>query len=481
MRLLVVLLLVAPAWAQDIAVVTPKEFVPALADWKTHRTNQGHAIIVLAPETKEIPASVKHLLIVGDQKQVPAAHLPSTIINNWEKDPRIFSDNFRADRDGDHLPDMAVGRIPADSPDEAKAMLAKVIAYENNRDFGTWRRRINVVAGVGGFGERQDAAIEAASTNMLKNSIPASFDVHVTYATPNSPFCPPPARVRAFATERFEEGCLFYTYIGHGFRLGFDRMAWKGSRYRIFGEDDAAALEVRRGMPIAFLLCCSTGHFDGAPDCIAEILVKRPKGPVSVIASSRVSMPYGNAALAKELMEAIFVKRTKTVGEALRIAKLRSMDNVRGDDQRNMIETFATLLYQADPKKRETERIEHLYLYNLLGDPSMRIQLPEEFPVKARIHQGKLQVKLGAEPFGKVRIELARQRSGETPMRTDDSDEAFEKAYDAANRWVVASWDSTGGTFELPEGLRRNRFYDVRVWVESEDRAALGTARVRLP
>ena len=104
------------------------------------------------PRAAVIAAKPKFVLIVGDVKQVPAHVFPATIIKKWERDPNVANDNHTADIDGDHVPDVAIGRIPADTPDEAKLMLGKVIAYETSKDFGRWRRRINVVAGVGGFG-----------------------------------------------------------------------------------------------------------------------------------------------------------------------------------------------------------------------------------------------------------------------------------------------------------------------------------------
>lgn len=491
--ILVALLMAAPALATErpsaVLVLAPKEFHAAIADWKAHREKQGHTVTIQEPgadpRAKVIAAKPKFVLLVGDVKQVPAHNFPAKIIQRWEKDPRVFNDNHTADFDGDHVPDAAIGRIPADTAEEAKLMLGKVIAYENDRNFSNWRRRINVVAGVGGFGSAQDAAIEQASTTFLTKSIPPSYDLHVTYCKPSSPYCPPPSKVMEITSERLNEGALFFAYIGHGWRNGFDRCKFKGISHRIFTEDAAAELKSRRGMPIAFLLCCSTGHFDGAPDCISEVMIKQPKGPIAVISSSRVSMPYGNAPLAKELLEAVFVDRRPTLGEALLQAKIRSAAEAGRDRQRLDIDQLARMAYEADPKKLTQERIEHLYLYNLLGDPCMRIPHAQKIDVEAQIVGDQLEVKFVKGIAGHVTIELVKVRSPYRRPRKGDTEEAFAIAYKNANRLTVVDLETqtTDGKFSgkiaLPKRIRAGK-YNVRVWIKGENAAAIGTAPIKI-
>ncbi|MHC4955350.1 MAG: C25 family cysteine peptidase, partial [Planctomycetota bacterium] len=321
------LLFAAPAIAQDVLVVAPKAFHAAIAPWKAHREAQGHKVAVAEPGKdprevvqrvhKESGGKLRFVLLVGDVQHVPFNYFPAEIIKKWERDPRVANDNRTADLDGDHIPDVAIGRIPADHAKDAALMLGKVVTYENNRDFTAWRRRVNIVASVGGFGVLQDKLIEQAATQFLKQNVPASYDMHVTYAKPDSPFCPPPSKVMEVTLDRFNEGALFFAYIGHGYTQGFDRCKFKGVSHQIFNQATAWELEAKHGAPIAFLLCCSTGHFDGKPDCISEVMLRQPKGPVAVVSASRVSMPYGNAPFAKELLEAVFVDRKATLGGAL--------------------------------------------------------------------------------------------------------------------------------------------------------------------
>jgi hypothetical protein len=93
-------------------------------------------------------------------------------------------------------------------------------------------------------------------------------------------------------------------------------------------------------------------------------MIMDPGGPVAVFASSDVSHPYPNLLYAQALLDAFILKRTPTVGEAVFAAK------------RDMLKRsipFASLLVPGD---HAAIKREHLTLYNLLGDPATRVQLP---------------------------------------------------------------------------------------------------------
>ena len=78
-RVLALVLLAQLVAGQDILVVTPKEFGPALADWRAHRAAQGHAIAVAEPgeDVRSVASSRVSMpyangMFVGD----PATRIP---------------------------------------------------------------------------------------------------------------------------------------------------------------------------------------------------------------------------------------------------------------------------------------------------------------------------------------------------------------------------------------------------------------------
>jgi len=490
-------LIAAPAAGQDCLVIAPRAFHPALKEWRALRESQGHTVAVRVPE-KDLRAQVRatyrssgkklrYLLLLGDAAKVACGYSPGVVIRIWERDPRIANDNWLADLDGDKLPDLAVGRLPADNPAEAALLLSKTIVYEQGRDFGTWRRRVNVIAGMGGFGKLQDWALEQVATKFLRENVPPAYDLDVTYANPSSAFCPPPARIGETVLERFNEGALIVAYLGHGSRQSVDNLPFKNRIYPIFDEDAAWELKSRRGAPIAFFCACSTGHFDGAPDCLAEVALKRKKGPVAVIASSRVSMPYANAVLAKELLDALFDPKTATVGDALMRAKRRMMNPAKNDAGRQFIETLA-IPYKWKASDRAVECAEHLYLYNLLGDPTLRLHHPPRVALTCA-EQARPGTKLaitGRTPLhGRALLELVADRSPKPAERKEDTDAAFAKAYAQANARVRArlelpvAADAFGAALELPENLTPGTYY-VRIWITGSDGAAMGARKLTI-
>jgi len=450
--------------AQRVLVLTPESFRPALERWQRHREEQGFKVTVQSPGSEVDVKGFAYMLLLGDVEQVPCRFRPGEIIKRWERNPRIANDTETADLDGDGLPDLAVGRLPARSREAAAALLAKVLAYEKDTDFSSWRRRVNVIAGVGGFGKVQDWAIERVATRLLTNNVPLQFELHVTYCNPKSAFCPPPEEVAATALQRFNEGALIVTYLGHGNRMSLDTLRFQDRRYRIFGWKDVGQLSARHGSPIAVLIACSTGHLDG-PDCLAELMLRQPKGPVAVIASSRVSMPYGNGIFAKE--------------DALMRAKRRLVHAAKDDADRGFIEMLATP-YQPDPKLRAKERAEHAYLYNLFGDPTMRVALPASARIDASRSGDKLNVTGHSQVDGEALIEVVSRRTPDRPPRTGDTTEAFRKAYEGANHRQVASTAvrTKAGSFQASLALPARGKYILRVFVSGENGTAAGATRV---
>ena len=500
MRLTLLLLaLGAAAAAQDVLVVAPEAWRPALGEWLERRAAQGRSVAVRPPE-EDLAALVRRIhgegggglrfvLLLGDVDRVPCAHRPGETIAPHERDPRIATDHLLADLDGDLLPDLAVGRLPAHSADEAAAMLARGLAYEASRDFGPWRSRVNVIAGVGGFGMLQDWALELAARTFLTRNVPDAARLSVTWASVGSPYCPPPEEFADVALERFNEGALLVAYLGHGHSQSLDRVRDGDRTWPIFGADRVGRLQAGHGAPLAVFIACSTGQFDAARDCLAEAMLRAPGGPVAVLAASRVSMPYANGVFAKELLDALYAGGAPTAGELLLLAKRRLVDPAPGDEGRARIETLAAAFYQGDEALRRKERVEHLFLYNLFGDPTLALARPAEASVDcaAEVARGGRLKVAGTCPgrAGEALVELLAPR-GRTPAprRSDDRAE-WRRAYREANRWEVAAARApvADGAFRaelhVPADLEPGT-YAVRVFVEGPAGAASAGRKVEV-
>lgn len=504
-----------PAAGPDVVVVCPAAFRQALTPWVAHRMRQGHRVAFLpaclsADETRGAirrlaeQSPVRYLLLVGDAEPesdrspavrarcVPTHFAEAKVNVRWGSEPQIATDNWYADLDDDAVPDVAVGRLAADSPAELARIVEKILTYERSADFGLWRRRVNFVAGVGGFGRVADAVLETTTRKFIDDGLPAAYAVSMTYASWTSPFCPAPRLFSAATVARLNEGCLFFVYMGHGNLRTLDHIAAPDGRYRILDVADVPSLQCRQGNPIALFMACYTGAFDAPQDCLAEEMLKAPGAPVAIIAGSRVTMPYAMAVLGTELLTECFQKQTPTIGEALLNAKRQMATGERRDSRSQTLDLLASVL-SPNPADLAAERKEHVLLFNLLGDPLLAlrppgaVELDECNPVEA----GQLLHISGSSPLaGRCTLELVAHRQQltftprlrsagpETPQVIEERMAEYRRANDP--RWATTTIAVERGPFKLalPVPLQAGGPCHVRAFVESREGCALGMTDV---
>jgi hypothetical protein len=499
----------------DTAVVCPADFREALSPWIAHRVAQGYRPVFLSSERSaaEIRDDIRRLarsghlryvVLVGDtmpdayaerdQRRhfAPTHYQPAKVNIRWGSEPEIATDNPYGDMDGDGVPELAVGRLSVRNADELGILVKKILDYENSADHGLWHRRINLVAGVGGFSPLADSILELATKKFLTDGIPDDYETTMTYASWQSPYCPDPRRFRDVALARMNEGCLFWVYIGHGNKRHLDAVRTPAASYPILSVPDVAAMHAERGLPIALMLACYTGAFDLPQDCLAEYMLRQPRGPVAVISGSRVTMPYAMAVMSNALMDQVFRTKAATLGEAFFRAK-QAMVRVQPEDpNRQLLDALAAAISPL-PDQLADERHEHLALFNLLGDPLLKIRRPADIALGApeNITAGEtLTVSGRSDMSGHGVVEIVSRRDRlktDIPTRRqfDLSDQflrSLDAAYQRANDavWVRQAFAANGQAFavqvELPPETRGPCY--VRAWIESPDGAAQGATRV---
>lgn len=495
----------ATAPAADVLVVCPAEFRAALKPWLEHRTRQGHTIaFVPAATTAEEQRrairdqtlhdrSPRFLVLVGDADRIPMYLADAKVTVRWGSEPQIATDNWYADLDDDQVPDLAVGRLTADSPAELSSMVRKVIAYETAASAGRWRQRINFVAGLGGFGGLADAAIEACAKKFICDGVPAAYQTTMTYASWRSPYCPDPRLFGRTAIERLNEGCLFWVYLGHGHTWGLDRVQVPGGQFSIMELTDVRRVRCSEGSPIALLLSCHSGAFDAQQDCLAEELLRSESGPVAVVCGSRVTMPYAMAVLCGEALKECFRERRETLGEMLLTAKRSSVLRPRTDEESQSLDTLAATLNRGGDLAEE--RREHLHLFNLIGDPLLRLPHPKTAIVTAPESAApgeEFSISGTCDLDGACIVELVVPRDRltfrPTPRRefepTNVALSAYQETYQKANDGRLAATQTlaAGGVFSarltVPAEARGD--CHVRIFISSDRDCAHGAAFVRI-
>jgi hypothetical protein len=504
----------------DAVVVCPKSFVPALEPLLAHRHAQGHRFVYI-PNTwtaEQIRTGIretakkgglKYVLLVGDaepalalsaqvrERCIPTHHAAAKVNVKFGSEPEIATDNWYADLDDDQLPDVAIGRIPADSPKQVSDVVAKILAYERSVDHGLWRQRINFVAGVGGFGGLVDSMIESTTRKFLTNGIPAGYTTSMTYGSWRSPFCPDPRRFHEVSLQQHNDGCLFWVYIGHGQSTALDRVAVPGARFHILDVNDGPKLKAENRSPIAVMLACYTAAFDGEQDCLAETMLHSPGGPVAIYGGSRVTMPYAMAVMGSSLMTQYFQHQPETLGQAILHAKQEMAapldeKNPLKNTNRLMLDAMASVMSPARNQLAD-ERQEHVLLFNLIGDPMTKLAHPAQVKVNAPrdADPGQIIEITGESSIpGNALIELCCRRDcfkTELPQRDHFNPSnaglaSLHPTYEQANDrcWLRSAIEMPAGQFSTQLTIPADCTgpCHVRVFVQGSETHALGATNV---
>jgi len=295
-----------------------------------------------------------------------------------------------------------------------------------------------------------------------------AYDVETAYAKPASKYCFYPPKFGANAVRMINDGALFFAYVGHGYRDGFDDVRFKDDVFPILQKKNVKDIEVREGLPIMVVIACSTGEFDSPVDCIGEEIFKRRRGPVAFIGGSRITQPYGTGLFGHKLVEQVFARRAPTLGEALWHAKAAVVDK---DDSALRLQADAIASTIQGPGSLEPMRTDVVRHYNLFGDPALKIRRPAEdieltprgFPgpgrtffVTGRANNGPVD----------VTFECARDKFFHpTDLEGRDAEAQLGRRYANANNKVIvrSPTSSQDGRFEieveLPESLKPGKYF----------------------
>ncbi|NIP85183.1 MAG: hypothetical protein GTO03_06340, partial [Planctomycetales bacterium] len=448
------------ATAADVVVVCPPRFRQALGPWLSYRRAEGYEIELIGggPTAADVrrrvrrvaaTGSLQAVVLVGDcdarpddgsRESVPTTYVAADAIPRYGGEQEIATDNAYGDLDGDHIPDVAVGRLSVEDPQQLATIVRKIIAYETSQDFGPWRRQINLVAGGGGFGPLVDGLIEHTTRVFLAGGIPAAYHTSLTHASWTSPYCPDPRKFSQTTLERLNEGCLFWIYMGHGRPHALDHVNLPDRSFPILTTHDLARLACPSPGPVALFISCYAGAFDAPQACLAEQMVRHPRGPVAVVAGSRLTLPYAMAVLGAGLMTECFQSQRPTLGELLVRAKQRAAALQPPDARRAALDSLGRL-FSGSREEMAGQRRDHLHLFNLVGDPLLRLYYPQ--PVRLEVpptaSPGETITVTGHTPLaGRATLELVVRRDRLTfsppPRKTYQPQEKFLADFDEVYR-----------------------------------------------
>jgi hypothetical protein len=311
---------------------------------------------VLAAADPELPT---YLVLLGDAGEPVDDRIPAIACENDHG--QCYTDNRYADVDGDRIPDAAVGRIPAQSVEQARAYVAKLQRHEQETLPGPWNRRFVLYASQAGFGPEIEIVLEYVMLEGLAAVDPA-FEIIGLYDNPRSVFYYTPFEEKVEAL--YNAGSVLTMYVGHGSADETEGLSVETL--------DAISCEDR--MPIVAFFACNNGRYAGEQDSLAEAVLWKADGPIAAFAGTGVTHPYANAVGPYEFQRAMFSGAHTTLGPAVVAAKRAAFEPTE-DPIRTLIDAYA-IIYELDDQADELLR-QSLDLYNLMGDPAVSLGLPD--------------------------------------------------------------------------------------------------------
>jgi hypothetical protein len=321
----------------DLVIISHGLFLESLEPLKAFRESQGLSVVLIDVEDLydefsfgvKTPQALKDflshaksswqkaprfVLLVGDASFDPRNYygfgnfdfIPTKLVETAYIE--TASDDWFVDFNNDGLPDMAIGRLPVRTAEEAASVVSKLIGYEQSREI---MKDVLLVADM----KDKDFDYMAASLG-VKDLLPGGLMVSEVYRDQ----FPDDVQVKTELLRRLNQGPLLVNYIGHG-TLEF----WRGD---IFSSDDAEALTNGLRLPFVVGMTCLTGLFhDVYYETLAESFLKaRNGGAVAVWASSGLTEPDKQAVMNKEMIKLLFNGEGLTIGEAVKRAKASTSD-----------------------------------------------------------------------------------------------------------------------------------------------------------
>ncbi len=251
-------------------------------------------------------------------------------------------------RQGDHIMDIGIGRLPVVDAKEAKEVVTKILNYTNNpKSVGDWRNQVVFVADDGDVNIHQRDAEKLAT---LVDTAHSEFDIKKLYMDAFQQIPTPKGEIVPDLNEELnnavENGVLMVNFIGHGGETGW---AQEG----ILDLQTIKEYKNRDQLPLFVTATCEFGrHDDPNRRSGGELLVTNPKGgAIALITTARPVFSNTNFQLNTALMSTLFERvngQYQTLGDIMKFTKNNSLS---GSVNRN---------------------------FSLLGDPSMKLTYPKE-------------------------------------------------------------------------------------------------------
>ncbi len=256
------------------------------------------------------------------------------------------------------LVDIGIGRIPSNTPEEARIVADKILSYYDTASYGNWRNRLCFV------GDDEDNNIHMRDANTLSTYIDTlypSFNIQKIYLDAYEQVSSPAGEsypdVNKAINETIEAGTLIFNYTGHGNERGL-------AHEDILGLNDIQSWNNKNKLPLFITATCEFSRFDDIDKNIygeiskktsagEHILLSPNGGGIALLTTTRLVYSSPNFTLNKNFYKYAF--KNDTNGEQLKLGdvlRLTKNESGAGINKRN---------------------------FTLLGDPALKLAYPNQF------------------------------------------------------------------------------------------------------
>ncbi len=243
-------------------------------------------------------------------------------------------------------PDVAVGRLPIRTTDDAETLVDKIISYAHNEHAGNWQNEICMMGDDGNQNSHMKTADKVAT--LIEQNYP-DYNVNKIYwdayqRTSSSTGYSYPDVTRLIK-QQIQRGALIMNYCGHGAAYAMSHEFVM--KLKDFEDSQSEYL------PLWITASCDIMPFDGQEDNIGEaVILNRKGGGVAFFGTTRTVYATYN-----EVMNTAFTKYVLTpgisIGEAVRLAKCELVS-------------------------KGTDLTANKLQYTLLGDPALHLATPQQ-------------------------------------------------------------------------------------------------------
>ncbi len=293
------------------------------------------------------PPSPRFLAILGDASWDPKnLSGPQSRMNYVPAYGNPVSDVWFTllDGDDDLIPDLSVGRIPAQTPQQAEAFVDKVIEYENT-PAARWKKNFCFITG--GFNRIEQTAFMQQSMQLDQEYINAApvYGSSVMINKESQGYVE--GEHRQDILDAINKGTIWLNFTGHSGSRTWDLM---------FHDPDVYELNNAPKYPFISSMTCHTGRYaEPLQESFGEVFLHAPqKGAVAFMGTSGWGYSDEDHLFMERLYPLVLQDTVRVLSEAITRAKI------------DMWQQFGS-----------TRHVRNLILqYTLLGDPAMRLQLP---------------------------------------------------------------------------------------------------------